>query len=332
MTRKIVIPSMVFAALLVLAEFVWLRGRQQAQRTARANEQVEEKIASARSLLREQHWNEAIHELESALDVEGATNGDTVYPLLNEARRGQAEALLDAAGIALAHRRVDDAQRLLRAYLAHSHAGRLDSARLLRDDLERALSDDEASRLLARLSEEELSVLAEKGQLTVDDGLHTEATRFFFQETLRRNVAKELRKRDAQREVARKTAFRRAAERARRIERLRSTSAFQSLATFLDRTLKQLHEQQQLASRQEAELRELFQALDVNDVEEQEKLRAGLLERPPQTNIREQIEHKRAEVKRAYRTEPGFSRSDGELFDRLVDQEVGRFLKTLPSS
>lgn len=322
---KIVVPSLTLAALLIFAEYTWLRERQQAKRIARANELVENKIATARGYLREQHWNEAIRELEHALAVEEATNGDTVHPILEEARRGQAEALLDATGMALTHRRLEDAQRLLRAYLAHPQAGRLDQARLLRDDLERALSDDEAARLLARLSDEELRIFAEKGQLTVQDGLHTEAARFFFQATLRRDVAKEMRKREAQREVARLTAKRQAAEHARRVARLHATPAFHSLSTFLSRTLEQFRDQQQLAARKEAELRVLFQQLGVNDPAEQEQIRADLLDRRTPADLREQIERKRTEVKRAYRNDPQFNRADGQLFDQLVDQEVDKF-------
>jgi hypothetical protein len=331
MRLRIVILIVVFAVLLILVECTWLQRRRQAQRIAWANAQVEQKVAAARIHLQEQHWNEAIRELEDALDVEGATNGNIVDPVLEKARRGQAEALLDAASIALAHRRPDDALRLLRAYLAHPQAGRLDRACLLRDDLERALSDDEAMRLLMRLSDEALTLFAEKGQLTVDDGLHTEATRLFFQETLRRNVAKERQKRQAQREVARLSEERRAAEQARRIARLRKAPAFHSLSTFLAQMQEQLRDQQLRALRQKAELERLFQILGVNDAVEQEQIRADLLDRQTPADIREQIERKRTEVKHTYRDDPQFHRANGALFDQLVDQEVDKFLKMLPS-
>ncbi len=329
---KIVVPSLALTALLIFAEYTWLRTCQQARRTARANELVQEKIATARNYLREQHWNEAIHELEIALEMEDATNGDVVYPLLEEAQRGQAEALLDAACIALEHRRLDDTRRLLRAYLAHPQAGRLGRARLLREEIERALSNDEASRLLARLSDEELRAFADKGQLTVEDGLHAEATRFFFHETLKRNLAKEVRKRQAQREVARLAAERRAAERAERIAHLRSSPAFHSLTAFLARTLEQLRDQQQLASRQEAELQVLFHKLGVTKAAEQEQIRNDLTERQALDDIRDQVERKRTEVKLSYRNDPQFDPADGELFDQLIDLEVDKFLTMLPSS
>lgn len=328
---RIVLPSLALAALVIGAEFAWLREHHGALRIARANQLVEDKIATARGYLREQHWKEAIRELENALEVEGATNSNTVHSLLEEGRRGQAEALLDAAGIALTHRRPRDALRLLRAYLAHPQSERLDQAQLLHDDLERALSDAEAVRLLARLSDEELRVFAEKGQLTVDDGLHTEATRCFFHETLRRNLAKEMRRREAQREVARLTAKRQAADHARCIAHLRARPAFHSLSTFLSRTAEQIRDQQRLALRQEAQLQVLFQQLGVNDPTEQGQIRADLLDRRASADLREQVERKRDEVKRAYRNELRFDHADGELFNQLVDQEVDKFLKEISS-
>jgi hypothetical protein len=330
MTWKIVVPTFAFAALLILVESAWLRGHQQAQRVAWANEQVEQKIATARVHLRAQHWDKAIRDLEDALDMEGATNRDAVHPVLEQARRGQSEALLDAAGIALARRQPGDALRLLRAYLAHPQAEYRDRAHLLRDDLERALSDDEAARLLEHLSDEALDIFIEKGQLTIEDGLHTEATRVFFLQTLRRNVAKEMQKREAQREVALLSAKRRAAEHVRRIAHLRASSTFLSLSAFLAQKQQQFRDQQQLVLQQEAELAQLFQALGVNSAAEQEQIRADFLDRKTLADIRAQIERKRTDVKQAYRKEPGFDRGDQELFNQLVDQEVDKILKLLP--
>lgn len=329
---KIVVVASILAGLLIFAEYKWLRGWQQARSISWANEQVEEKIAAARVLLTEQHWDEAIRQLEDALDLEGATNRDAVHPAWEEARRGQAETWLDAAGIALAHRHPDDALRLLRAYLAHPQAGHLDRARLLREELERALSDDEAGRLLGSVSDEALTVFGARGQLTVEDGMQTAATKALFQQTLRRNLPAEQSRRAAQREVARLTAARRSAEHARRIARLRATPAFHSLSTFLVQTQEQFRDQQHLASRQNVELVKLFQELGVTDAAEQEQIRTDLLGRQSPAAIREQIERKRGEVKQAYRQEPDFNRVDAELFDQLVDQEVDNALKMLRGS
>ncbi|HTU19264.1 MAG TPA: hypothetical protein VMG10_14485 [Gemmataceae bacterium] len=324
--------TLALAASLIVAESAWLRQRRRARNVARANEQVQEKIAAARVNLAAQHWDIAIGQLEDALDVREATNRDAVPPVLEEARRGQAEAMFEAAGLAIAHRQIDDALRLLRAYVASPQAEHHDRARLLRDDLERALSDDAAASVLARLSDEALTVFVEKGQLTVDDGLHTAAIRAIFHETLRRNAAKEVRQREARREVARLTEQRRAAEHERHIARLRAAPSFQSLTAYLTRTREHLRERQQLAQRKEAEVAELFQQLGVNDAAEQEKLRADFLGGDAPANLREQIERERAEIKRAFRNATEPQPADRELFNQLVDQEVDAFLKLLPSS
>jgi hypothetical protein len=320
------------AVLLILAECSWLRQRQQARRIAWANEHVQQKIGEARVRMTEQRWDEAIRQLEDALDVEAATNREEVRLVLEEARRGQAESMLEAAKIALAHGQTDDILRLLRAYLASPQPEHPDRARILRDDLERALSDDEAAHLLERLSDEALTVFAQKGQLAVDDGLQTTAARTIFHETMRRNVAKEVRKREARREVARLTEERRAAERAQRIARLRATPAFHSLTAFLARGREQIRAQQELAQRQEAELNELFQQFGVNDAKEKQQFLANLLGGDAPASILEQLERKRAEVKRAFHDAPEFQAADQELFNQLVEQEVDSFLKTLPSS
>lgn len=328
---KILVITMALAGLLIVVECFWLRGHQQARKIAWANAQVQDQIAAARLGMSEQHWADAIRKLEDALDVEIATNREEARHVLAEARRGQAESMLEAAGIALAHRQTDDALRLLRSYLALPQAEHLDRARSMRDDIERALSDDEAVRLLERLSDEALTVLHDKGQLTEDDGLHTAAAHAIFLDTLRRNTAREVRKREARREVARLTEERRAAEKARRIARLRATPAFHALTAFLARTLEQSRAQEQIAQRQEAELGELFQQLGVKDAAEQQQFRADFLSSDERPNIREQVERKCAEVKRAFRDSAEAQAADRELFDQLVDQEVEAFVKMLPS-
>ena len=75
---------------------------------------------------------------------------------LAEARRGQAEALFDAARAALA-KDVPRGQRLLNEYLAHPDAVGAAEARALQADLRVALSDREALRHLGTLSDEALA-------------------------------------------------------------------------------------------------------------------------------------------------------------------------------
>jgi hypothetical protein len=324
----IVIP---LAVVLVRVEYRWLRGRKEAAAAAWANDTVAEKIATARVHLAEQHWNRAIHQLEEALAVEYATNRDDARAVLAEAQRGQAEALREAANVALTNKQTAESLRLLHAYLAHPQAAHLDRARQLRDDIERALSDDEAARLLARLSDEALTVFAEKGQLTEDDGLHAAATHAIFQDTLRRNVPKELRQRQARREIARLSEERRAAERVRRIAHLRDTPSFRTLTAFLARTREESRDQRQRAQNQEMEVAELFQQLGVTDAAEQEKIRGDLFASESHADIRATVDRQRAEIKQAYRKSPEFNADDAPLFGQLVDREVDDFLKAPPT-
>jgi hypothetical protein len=321
----IVLLTLILAGSLILAEYLWLRARHTAQTIAQANARVGDEVETARAHLAVQNWDEAIRHLEDALAVDRATNHAEVHPLLDEARRGQADALLEAAGLAVAHKDSAGALRLLHAYLAHPYAANPEHARRLRDDLARATSDDEAARLLARLSDEALNLFEKRGQLVEEDDLHTAAAREIFQDTLRRNLTRELQRRETQREVERLTAERRAVERARRIARLRDTPAFRELSTFIAQTLEQSRD------RQEADLGQLFQQLGVNDPAEQAEIRADLMGRDERASATASVERKRAEIKRDYRASPAFNAADGELFDQLVDQELDELLKRLPS-
>jgi hypothetical protein len=190
----------------------------------------------------------------------------------------------------------------------------------LRDDLTRAVSDDEAAHLLARLSDDALSVFEKRGQLVEEDGLHTATAREIFKDTLQRNLVRELRKREARREMERLATERRAVEHARRIAQLRDTPAFRELSAFIART------QQQARDQQETDLGQLFQQLGVKDPAEQAKIRADLQGDKESASA---VDRKRAEVKRAFRASPRFNAADAELFDQLVDQELDKLLKTL---
>jgi hypothetical protein len=316
----IVFIAFVLAIGFILTEYSWLRARRAAQIIARANERVEDEIETARAHLAAQHWDEAILHLEDALAVDRATNHAEARPVLDEARRGQADALLEAAGLAVAHKDAAGALRLLHAYLAHPHATNPERARLLRDDLARATSDDEAAHLLARLSDEALGVFEKRGQLVEEDGLHTATAREIFKDTLQRNLARELRKREARREIERLATERRAVEHAQRIARLRDTPAFRELSAFIARTLEQSRD------RQEADLDQLFQQFGVNDAAEQAAIRADLRGDSERAAA---VDRKRAEIKRTYRASPHFNAADAELFDQLVDQELDKLLKVL---
>ncbi len=306
---------------LLAAEYVWLSGRQEAWHIARANERVEAKIETARAHLVAQHWDEAIRHLEDALTVERATNRDQARPLLDQARRGQADALLEAAKLAIARRDSADALRLLRAYAVHPQATELESARLLHDELRRATDQEEAARLLARLSDDALALFAQQGQLTEDGEWHTEGIREVFKDTVNRRLPYELKRRQAKQEFEHRTAERRAAERERRIARLRETPTFRAVVAFAAQTRDTYREQQQVSERQQKEFGQLFRQLGVNDAQEQAAIRADLTD-DVLADLRNSIERKRDEFKRAFRAAPEFTDGAGPLFDQLVDEQL----------
>jgi hypothetical protein len=331
-TSRIAAIAILLLTALLAAEYAWLRARQEARAIVRDNERVTDRIELARAHLAAQHWEEAIRHLEDARAMERATNREEAASLLERAKRGQAESLLEAARVALAHKDSANALRLLHAYEVHPWAADLDRAHLLRKDLERATSSEEAVRLLAHLSEDALALFSQHDRLAEDDGLHTDGAREIFKDTLRRHLRKEIQRRQARRELQRLTAERRAADRARQIARLRATPAFRDLSTFIAQTLTLHHEQQQIARRQEADLAQLFQQLGVNDEREQAALRADLMESEGGTNLVESVDRQRAAIKRAYRSSPAFDTADRELFDRLVDEALDNLLKMLKPS
>jgi hypothetical protein len=321
---------------LLIGEFSYLRSRQisreEARAIASANDLVAAKIQTARAHIALQHWDQAIHHLEDALALEWATNREDAQSLLEQARKSQADALLDAAGIALAHKDATAALRLLRAYLAHPQASKQERAQLLCEELVYATSDEEAARRLEHLSDDTLALFGERGLLTEDGVLRTAGAREIFKETLRRNLGKEVEKRQAKREAAHRAAARRAAERARQTARLRDTRAYRALTAFISQTLAQARVRRQLALRQETALTQLFQQLGVNDAGEQAKLRASLIDRAGPDSLAESVDRQRAEIKRAYRASPEFDEANRGLFDELVDQELDDLLKALQSA
>jgi len=317
---------------LIGAEYAWLRGRLAARAIAQANERVAGRIDDARAHLAARHWDEAIRDLEDAQEIGGATNRDEVSAVLEQARRGQADALLEAANLAVARRDVGNALDLLRAYVAHPQATELAHARLLCADIERATSSEAAAAVLASLSEDALTVFARQGRLTQDDGLRSDAAHEIFKDTLRRQLARELHRRAAKRDAERMAAHQRAIERAQRMLLLRNTPTFRALAAFVAQTLAAHHARQELAQRKETELQQLFQQLDVTDPEEQATIRAGLVERADDKRLARSVDRKRADIKRAYRASPEYQAADRELFDRLADQELDNLLKVLNRS
>ncbi len=171
---RIVFIAINVALGLVTVEYAWLRGRQHARAVAQANERVAGRIDIARAHMAAGDWAEAIRHLEDARDTQRASNRDEVLPVLDQAQRGQADALLEAAKLAIAHKDAVNALHLLQAYAAHPRGADLASAQFLREDLERATSSEAAAEVLASLSDDVLTVFARQGQLTRDDGLRSD--------------------------------------------------------------------------------------------------------------------------------------------------------------
>lgn len=313
----------------IIAEYRYLHGRRESQTVAWANERVADRLATARAHLDARHWNEAIHHLEDALTIENATNREEVHALLAQVRRSQADDLLDAAELAVQRKDVAAAFRLLRAYLAHPHAARLDRGRRLHDDLERATSDAHADRVLARLSDDALKRFEQNGQLNAKEGMTTAGARAIFRDTLRHRLPEELRRRQAKREGERLAAERHAAQREKRIAELRKTPTYRALTAFIARMHKTLEERQELSHRQEAALGLLLRQLRINDPREQAKIRGNLLENEDRAELAEAVHRQRAEIKHTFRTAPEHNAADDALFDRLVDRELDDLLEAI---
>lgn len=297
--------ALVAVGLLVLAAECWaLHRRHQAQVAAAADAGVADRVEAAGAHLERREWDEAARLLEEALAVPHATATEEARRLLLRARRGQAAILLEGARAAAGANDVPRALELLAAYLAHPEADDKDSATRLQAALNAALSDTEAVRCLACLSDPALAGLA-RGD--APEGPVDPAVRDLFADTLRRHLPQEL---------ARRSQLR--AARARREEQLRRSPAFRELARFVRAELRERKGREELARKQARALALLPAQLKVTDPAELERLRAG----GEREELQARVARKRAEARRAFRREPGHDHADAEVFDRLVDQEL----------
>ena len=129
--------ALVAVGLLVLVAECWgLHQRHQAL----ADAEVAARVEGARAHVQRQEWDEAARLLEEALAVEHATATEEARELLLQARRGQADALLEGARAAAAGKDVPRALDLLAAYLAHPQAADKESATRLQAAISGALA------------------------------------------------------------------------------------------------------------------------------------------------------------------------------------------------
>jgi hypothetical protein len=288
----------------LVAECRALYRRHQAQVAATADAEVAARVETARAHLQRREWDEAARLLEEALAVPDATATEEARQLLLQARRGQADLLLDGARAAAGARDVRRALDLLAAYLAHPQAADRESAARLEAAISQALSDPEAIHYLAGLSDE---VLARLAQGDVPQDAADPAVRDLFADTLRPHLPQEL---------ARRAQLR--AARARREEQLRQSPAFRELARFVRAELRDRQAREELAHKQARALALLPAQLKLTDPAELERLRTG----GEREETQARVARKRDEARRAFRGEPGHDAADSEAFDRLVDQEL----------
>jgi hypothetical protein len=293
-------------SLALAAEWRYLHRRHEALAAEAANEEVAARVEAARGLVNRREWDEAARLLEEALAVEHATATEEAQLALLQARRGQADGLLDRARAAAADRDVTRALDLLAAYLAHPQAADKEGAARLQAEINRALSGPAAVRCLAAMSDAALARL-ERGP--APEGLTDPAVRDLFADTLRQHLPMEL---------ARRARLR--AARADREAQLRLSPAFRELARFVRGELLARQAQADLAGKQERALALLAGQLNVTDPAELERLRdSGPGGRE---ELKGRVARKRAEVRRAFRRAPGHDPADDDTFDRLIEQEL----------
>jgi hypothetical protein len=300
--------AIVFSGLtLLLAELWYLQHRHQDRATAQAEEETAKRIAAAEQQMAKGDWDEAVRLLELAADTDRPVpSTGEARSLLAQARRSQANVLLERARAALAAKDEALGRRLLSECLAHPDAP--PEAAALQADLKRAVSADEAARRLHELSDAALDRFEQTAELPAGTLPAAPAVRGLFLETVKRQLPEEKK--------------RRADQRLAQQGRLQSTTAYRDLVAFVQEVAGTKTAEKELGQRQEKALQELFRQLGVNDPREQDALRTSFLTQPGATALAARVEQKRAEVKRAFRRAGSAAPADVEAFDRLVDARL----------
>jgi hypothetical protein len=279
----------------------------------RANQSVAAQVAAARAGVSRDHLEEGAALLQTALATEGATDFDEARALLTDIRREQASAIFRAAQSALASRQPLAALDLLQRYLQDPYATERSQAADLREQLSVALSDEQARAFLQNLSYPALVDFGWSGKLESTEITHPDV-RALYGERLRGHVEQEL--------------HRRREEHARRVQSIQATPAYGELHDFATLTRRRLAQRSggQVDHRL---LARLFRELNVNRTEEQDLIRANLNTRQLDLGEAEKLARLRASLKERFRSYKDFDKSDRELFDWLVDQEMNRLLQEL---
>ncbi len=359
--------TVVMAALITvvgLAVIFWLWSVLEAKRRAGlvrwANDTAREHTRAAEQHLAKQEWDEALNDLEQALATPRATDLATAQELLNRARQGRIEALLQSALVAIRQGDLDTAQARLQDYLAQPLAAQRQQARLWQEALTRATSDEMAAALLKKLPNEALAAFAQDGLDAEVSRLGREPLQPVYRETLLRNLAREQERREieALQIRARREAEQRAKdeeerrrlekrfleeqkakkEREGRLARIRTTPVYRELTEYLALVRKQHRNFRQSTPEDDRRLlAALLTGPGQRTPEERARVLAELKQRlaVPRSHdhfdqwkdgVEAAVSSKRALFKERFHAYPVFTKTDWILFDSLVDKELDHLL------
>jgi hypothetical protein len=284
-----------------------------------AAEAVAEKITAANKLAAARQWDGAVELLRAALNIEGAANLTEARMLLAEVQRSRADALLQSAETAVAHKDTTQALTLIHAYLADPAAVKKDRATRLQRDLELATSDAKAGELLRQLRDDTLAAFVATGTLPALDQVRAGPVREIYAATLQTQLAPEQQRRA---EVARQTKE----EQQKREIRIGSTPAFKELQSFMaaSRNAKTADDPRLLAY--------LMKELNITNPADQKKALAELAGRDQGADLTARVARERIALKDRFRAYTDFDEADRESFERMVDLELDRLLHELQGS
>jgi hypothetical protein len=347
-----------------LAVIFWLWSVLEAKRRAGvvrwANDTVARHTQAAEQHLAKREWDQALAHLDEALATPKATDLAAAQALLIRARQGQIEAVLESALAAIGQRNLDKARSLLEDYLAHPLAAQRQQARLWREALTRATSDEMAQALLRKLPEAALARFTEDGLEAEVNRLPQEPLQPVYRTTLARNLVREKERREIEEleTRARREAERRAKdeeerrrlekkileeqrarkEREGRLVRIRATPVYRELTEYLALVRKQ---HRAFRSTTPEEDRRLLAALLAGpgklNAQEQALLLADLKQRlaAPKSRadfgqwrdgVETAVSARRAQFKERFHAYPEFTKADWGLFDPLIDRELDQLL------
>jgi hypothetical protein len=294
-----------------------------------ANRVVAAKVETARARMTGRDFEGALQSLDDALATPDATRLDDARLMLLQARQGKANALLEGAAAAVARRNVAKARQLLQEYLVHPYADQRTKATLLLDELGRASADEDAIRLLATLTDEKLSAVAETGLLPEGEHLTDEGMRDLYRDTLRRHVPREQQARAARRDAAIAMDKKREREQVEREERLRVSARFLEVKAFAESVRKLTSTQRAQRQEQDRALEQFLNQTGVNNPAARENARQAIRAGRDGENAVLLVARRKAQAKKDYRQAKEYDPADEETFDSLVDQELDRLLAEL---